>query len=75
MRDVLSRHQQDWRDVIAAELRQATGPGQITDLDAELAAFQIDAVLIAANTAFRLGDGEAGGKIRRVIDGFLTPPR
>ncbi|MEU6267735.1 TetR/AcrR family transcriptional regulator [Saccharopolyspora shandongensis] len=75
VRDVLSRHQQDWRDVIAAELRHAADSGQIADLDAELAAFQIDAVLIAANTAFRLGDGKAGDKVRRVIDGFLTPPR
>lgn len=75
MRDVLSRHQQDWRDLIAAELRHATDSGQIADPDAELAAFQIDAVLIATNTAFRLGDGKAGDTVRRVIDGFVTPPR
>jgi hypothetical protein len=38
-------------------------------------AFQIDAVLAAANTALRLGDEEAADKVRRVVDGFLAPPR
>jgi AcrR family transcriptional regulator len=72
VRDSLSRHQRNWRGLIAAELRQAADTGQIADLDADLAAFQIDAVLIAANTALRLGDEEAGDKVRRVVDGFLT---
>lgn len=75
VRDTLSRHQQNWRDLIAVELRQAADTGQIDDLDADLAAFQIDAVLIAANTAFRLGDGRASDKVRRVVDGLLTPRR
>jgi hypothetical protein len=35
-------------------------------------AFQIDAVLAAANTALRLGDDEAVDKVRRVVDGFLA---
>lgn len=44
-----------WRDVITVELRQAVGTGEIAQLDADLAAFQLDAVLVAANTALRLG--------------------
>jgi AcrR family transcriptional regulator len=75
VRDLLFRHQRIWRGLIAAELRHAARAGEITELDAELAAFQIDAVLIAANTALRLGDDEAVDKIRRVVEGFAAPPR
>jgi hypothetical protein len=72
VRDALVRHQRDWRGLIAAELREA---GEIADVDADLAAFQIDAVLIAANIALRLGDQEAVDKVRRIVDGFLASPR
>lgn len=74
VRDALFRNQRDWRGLIASELRMAVGAGEIADLDADLAAFQIDAVLYAANIALRLGDKEAVNKIRRVLEGFLAPP-
>lgn len=73
--DALFRRHRDWLSLIAGELRHAADSGEIADLDADLAAFQIDAVLMAANTALRLGDREAAIKIRRVVDGFLVPPR
>lgn len=75
VRDTLAGHQRDWRGLLAAELRHAAGTGQIATLDPDLAAFQIDAVLIAANTAFRLGDRTAANKIHRITEGFLTHPR
>ncbi|MEU9482103.1 TetR/AcrR family transcriptional regulator [Streptomyces decoyicus] len=77
VRDALFHCQRDWRDLLAAELRHAADAGEIAELDADLAAFQIDAVLMAANTAFRLGDEEAEDvvdKVRRVAEGFLVPP-
>jgi AcrR family transcriptional regulator len=74
VRDTLARHQQDWRNLIADQLRHAADTGEIANLDADLAAFQIDAVLIAANTAFRLGDAQADDKVRRVVEGFLAAP-
>lgn len=74
IRDALARDQQDWRDVLTRELRHAASAGEIADLDAELAAFQIDAVLCAANTALRLGDTSVADKIRRTVDGVLAPP-
>ncbi|MEC3978400.1 TetR/AcrR family transcriptional regulator [Amycolatopsis sp. H20-H5] len=78
VRDALFRDQRDWRDLIAGELRKAADAGEIAELDAGFAAFQLDAVLCAANTALRLGD-KLGDKlvmikVRRVLDGFLTPP-
>jgi len=74
VRDALTRQQRAWRGLIAAELRHAAGTGQIAAVDADRAAFQIDAVLTATNTALRLGDDSAVSMTRRIINGFLAPP-
>jgi AcrR family transcriptional regulator len=73
VRDTLFGHHQDWLGLIADELRQAVAAKEIADLDVDLAAFQIDAVLVAANTALRLGDTDAVRKVRQVVGGFLAP--
>lgn len=78
VRDALFQCRRDWRALLAAELRHAADAGGIAELDVELAAFQIDAVLIAANTELRMGDEEADDvvdKVRRVVEGFLAPPQ
>ena len=64
VRDTLARQQQSWRDLLAAELGHA-------GVDADLTAFQLDAVLLATNTALRLGDPAAVPRARRVIDKLL----
>ncbi|SNR54963.1 TetR/AcrR family transcriptional regulator [Actinomadura mexicana] len=74
VRDALVRDQRDWVGLIAHQLRHAADAGQIADLDPDLAAFQIDAVLCATNTALRLGDDDAVGRARRAVDGFLRAP-
>ncbi|WP_316525482.1 TetR/AcrR family transcriptional regulator [Kitasatospora brasiliensis] len=73
VRDALFRDQQEWVEVIAAELRHAVSSGEIRELDVDLTAFQIDALLCAANTALRFGDDSAVAKVRRIVEGFLTP--
>ncbi len=73
VRDKLARQQRAWRGLIAAELRHAADTGEIAAFDADLAAFQIDAVLIATNTALRLGDDSAVDMARGAINGFLAP--
>jgi AcrR family transcriptional regulator len=73
VRDALFREQREWTGFIARELLHAVDAGEIPDLDVELAAFQIDAVLCAANTALRLGDDDAADKVRRVVESFLAP--
>lgn len=75
VRDALASQQRAWRDLIATQLRRAADVGEIDTLDADLAAFQIDAVLTATNTALRLGDPRAVDRARHVINGFLPPPR
>ncbi len=74
VRDALARDTRDWQAALAAELRRAAAAGETADLDAELVAFQIDAVLCAANTALRLGDEHVVDKVRRVLDGLLAAP-
>lgn len=74
VRDALARQHRDWLSLLAAEYRRAATAGEIAPLDADLAAFQTDAVLTAANTALRLDDPGATGKARRAIDGLLARP-
>jgi AcrR family transcriptional regulator len=75
IRDSLVRDQREWTGVIAHELRHAVAAGEIADLDIELTTFQIDAVLCATNTAFRLGSTDAANKVRRIVEGLLTRAR
>ncbi|MCK7622841.1 TetR/AcrR family transcriptional regulator [Streptomyces sp. RS10V-4] len=72
--DALFRDQREWLDVLAGELRHAVDLGEIAPLDVDLAVFQIDAVLCAANTALRLGDDSAVDKVRRTVEGLLAAP-
>ena len=74
VRDALAGQQREWRGLLAGELRYAAESGEIADLDADLAAFQLDAVLLTANTALRLGDGTATTMARRTAEGLLAPP-
>lgn len=75
VRDALFRDQREWRETLASELRYAVAAGETGQLDIELAVFQIDALLCAANTALRTGDDDVMDKVRRIIDGFLTASR
>lgn len=75
VRDALAGQHADWLGLLEGELHQAVRAGQIAELDVELAAFQIDAVLTAANIALCLGDGDAVDRARRVVTGLLAPPR
>jgi AcrR family transcriptional regulator len=69
--DALLRDQQEWIGVIADELRHAVAAGEIAKVDVDLTAFQIDAVLCAANTALRFGDADATRKVRRSVAAML----
>lgn len=75
VRDALLAHHEAWLKLLADQLRRAGGAGDVPSPDAELAAFQIDAVCNAANIAMRLGDDSAAGKVRRVVEGLLRGAR
>ncbi|MGW7824989.1 TetR family transcriptional regulator C-terminal domain-containing protein [Streptomyces puniciscabiei] len=55
VRDALARQRREWPALIAGESRHAVELKPTAEPDAEFAAFQIDTVLLAANTALRLG--------------------
>lgn len=74
VRDALLLHRRSWLALLTDELRHAVNTGEIAELDPDLTAFQIDAVLVAANTALRLGEPDIVPKVHRVVDGFLAPP-
>ncbi|MEU6672498.1 TetR/AcrR family transcriptional regulator [Streptomyces sp. NPDC046727] len=74
VRDALFRTQQQWLETIEKELRNAVAAQEIADLDIDLAVFQIDSVLCAANTALRLGDEEVVAKVRRTVGDLLKTP-
>jgi AcrR family transcriptional regulator len=71
VRDALRHQRQAWLALLAEHLRHAARVGEIADLDAELTAFQIDAVFNAANTAMRLDEPHVADKVRRAIDVLL----
>ncbi|WP_109528263.1 MULTISPECIES: TetR/AcrR family transcriptional regulator [Nocardia] len=74
VRDALLRDQRDWRALLANQFRHAATAGESAQTDPQLAAFQLDAVLLAANTALRLDDSTVISKVRRVLDQMLRPP-
>ncbi|MEV3927065.1 TetR family transcriptional regulator C-terminal domain-containing protein [Actinomadura coerulea] len=74
VRDALAHQHRQWLALLAGETRHAIDAGEIASLDPDLAAFQIDAVLNAANTALRLDEQEATSKARHVIEGLLARP-
>jgi AcrR family transcriptional regulator len=59
VRDALRRARQDWLRLLAD---QQPGP------DADLAAFEIDAVLSSANIALRLGEAGVIDRVRRLVE-------
>lgn len=75
IRDALTEQNKAWLAVLERELTVAVEQGEIAPLDAELGAFQLYAVLSAANIALRLGDTEGVSKIHRMVESLLTPPR
>ncbi|MBN3931620.1 TetR/AcrR family transcriptional regulator [Streptomyces verrucosisporus] len=74
VRDAVFRIQREWLDVIERELRHAVARHETAELDVDLAVFQIDAVLRAADTALRLGDDGVVAKVRRTVEDLLRTP-
>ncbi|HEX6361006.1 TetR family transcriptional regulator C-terminal domain-containing protein [Actinophytocola sp.] len=71
--DALFRHRRAWRDGLTAEVRHAIDSGDLTDRDPDLTSFQLEAVLLATNTALRLGEKGAVWRARYAIDALLKP--
>lgn len=74
VREALLGQQREWLATLEREFRHAVEAHEIADIDPALAAFQVDAVLCAANTALRLDDKSAVDKVRRTVDHLLKAP-
>lgn len=74
VREALLRDGKDWLNTIAQELRIAIQQREIAELNVDQTIFEIDAVLLAANTAVRLGDPSAIDKVKSVLARILVPP-
>lgn len=56
IRDTLAQSRRDWLGLLTQQVNHAQAEGQLTQLPAPLLAFEIDALLAAANTASNLLD-------------------
>ncbi|MEW9556420.1 TetR/AcrR family transcriptional regulator [Nonomuraea sp. NPDC050783] len=70
VRDILAHQRRTWLALLAEQLSQAIAAGEIADCDPEFTAFQMDALLNAANIAMRLGEAGVADKVRRAFDGL-----
>ncbi|MVU82672.1 TetR/AcrR family transcriptional regulator [Nocardia sp. ET3-3] len=75
VRDALAADHEDWFAVLEKEIGHAQGQGYMAGLDPHAVAFQIDAVVGAANTAARMGDETALPLARTIVEGLLSSAR
>ncbi|MEU4841295.1 TetR/AcrR family transcriptional regulator [Nocardia testacea] len=71
IRDALLRQHRGWLHTLAREFDRTTAARNHGGT--ELAVFQIDAVLNAANIALRFGESDSVAKVHRVVEGLLDP--
>jgi AcrR family transcriptional regulator len=73
VRDALVGQQREWRRTLSVQIRRAVAAGEVAEVDPDLTALQLDAVLHATNTALRLGERGAVPTLRRLADSILAP--
>ncbi|MGW4067491.1 TetR/AcrR family transcriptional regulator [Nocardia grenadensis] len=71
VRDAVAADHEDWMTFLSGEIRQAQELGELAGRDAAVLAFEIDAVVAAANTARQLGDDERVLMARRIVEDLL----
>ncbi|WP_167473304.1 TetR/AcrR family transcriptional regulator [Nocardia arthritidis] len=72
VRDVIAEDHRDWLTLLAKEIRRAQEQGRLGARDADMIAFELDAVVSAANTARQMGDEPGVATARAIIDRLLT---
>ena len=75
VRDRLFQHQAEWLALLAREIRYAVEVDELEELDPDLTAIQLDAVLCSTNIALRRGDGGAVGRAHRIVESVLARRR
>lgn len=75
VRDALAADRADWFAVLEKEIGRAQEQGYMPGQNAHAVAFQLDAIIAAANTASRMGDESALPLARTLVDGLIGSPR
>ncbi|MET8795036.1 TetR/AcrR family transcriptional regulator [Nocardia sp. NPDC004568] len=71
VRDAVAADHAEWTTFLTGEIRKAQESGELTGRDAAALAFEIDAIVGAANTARQLGDHERVATARRILADLL----
>ncbi len=71
IRDAIDADRRDWFALLEKEISRAQSQGRLAGGDARALAFQLDAIVAAANTGARLGDEAAVPTARTIVEGLL----
>ncbi|MFQ6227120.1 TetR/AcrR family transcriptional regulator [Nocardia sp. NPDC002869] len=71
VRDAVAADHEDWMTFLTGEIRKAQELGELTGRNAAALAFEIDAIVGAANVARQLGDDERVLIARRIVEDLL----
>lgn len=71
VRDAVAADHEDWMTFLTEEIRKAQELGELTGRNAAALAFEIDAIVGAANVARQLGDDERVSIARRIVEDLL----
>jgi AcrR family transcriptional regulator len=74
VRDALAADRDDWFAVLEKEIRRAQEQGALPGLDPHTLAFQLDAIMTAANSAARLGDPAGIPTARAIVTALIGTP-
>nr|WP_231387102.1 TetR/AcrR family transcriptional regulator [Nocardia sp. BMG111209] len=71
VRDALAADRADWFAVLEKEIRRAQEQGALSGLDPHALAFQLDAIMTAANSAARMGDSSGLPTARAIVTALV----
>jgi len=71
IRDAIDADRRDWFALLEQEISRAQSQGRLAGRDAHALAFQLDAIVAAANTGAQMGDEAAVPTARTIVEGLL----
>lgn len=70
IRDAIDADRRDWFALLEKEISRAKSQGRLAGREAHALAFQLDAIVAAANTGARMGDEAAVPTVRTIVEGL-----
>ncbi|MEV6137888.1 TetR/AcrR family transcriptional regulator [Nocardia sp. NPDC051990] len=71
VRDAIAEDHSEWLDFLVKQIRHAQEAGDLTGRDVDAMAFELDAVISAANTAQQMGDDRGVAIARTIVNRLL----